>query len=132
MNSDITTGIFTIAGAIIGALITYVCARPIALHHHRLTACVKFRAAFAPVQVAVRNARRGSCNGVGKFIEDSIPSLAAAVEEFRVFVPPSNADAYERTWEECEKAIELNDFVPKADPYREIERVIHDLMAFAK
>lgn len=46
--------------------------------------------------------------------------------------PPSNADAYERTWEECEKAIELNDFVPKADPYREIERVIHDLMAFAK
>ena len=132
MSSEITTGIFTIAGAIIGALITYVCARPIAFHHHRLTACAKFRAAFAPVQVAVRNARRGNRNGVGKFIEDSIRDLAAAVEEFRVFVPASNADAYERAWKECEKAVELNDFVPKADPYREIERVINDLMAFAR
>lgn len=132
MTSDLTTGIFTIVGAIVGALATYACARPIALHHHRLTACAKFRAAFSPIQVAIRNARRGKRNGVGEFIENAIPHLAISVEEFSPFVPASDIDAYERAWRECEKVAELNDFVPKDDPYREIERVVHVLLSFAK
>lgn len=132
MTPETITGIFTIVGAIVGALGTYACARPIALHRERLMACARFRAAFAPVLVTIRQARRGRRNGIGEFIERSIPQLAAAAEEFRAFVPACDGEAYESAWQECENAASLNDFVPKEDPYREIERTFHALLSYAK
>lgn len=128
---DLLAPILQLAGVALGGLIGFLSARHISNRNARLAAAALLRTAFAPTQVAIHKARAGKREGVGELIEREVQHLACAVEEFRVYVPESESDAYQLAWEKYEEAAVLGEFLPKDDPFRELERLLAVLLSYA-
>lgn len=141
-------GGFAVVGALIGALSAYWLATELARVKEYRAACVRLRAAFAPalamIYLARHHGNHDRPNDHG-FIQTELLRHAAAVEEFRVFVPDSKRSAYQETWESYRKDAHQDGYSRIGDewgraadtgrevPHGEIiEEKIHALLRFTE
>lgn len=99
-------GGFTVIGAVIGALSAYWLATHLEKLKGHWAACAQLRAAFAPALAMIYLARQHGTNDRPddvKFIKSELLRQAAAVEEFRVFIPESKREEYQSAWENYRK-----------------------------
>ncbi len=93
----------TLLGAIAGAAITYYFALRIAKTNTRIIAGIKLRAAFAPeIAIYKLNINRGDkwhINMMDNMFKEALTKHAAAIEEYRPFVPRESQRAYQQVWE---------------------------------
>lgn len=71
--------------------------------HNR--AAAKLRAAFAPAQARISLIDPDRGHPVCNILRELIPSHAAAIEEFRPFVPESDRIKYQEAWEDYYETI---------------------------
>ena len=110
-------GGFGIAGTLLGVLLTYrlsirltkiQAAQAIELseRNSKSVACAKFRAAFATGLGMIYIARHHGTHDAPKvadYLRESLLTVAAAIEEFRPFVPKTELDKFQMVWEEYRK-----------------------------
>ena len=137
---------------VVGALIAVFGAHRLAIHLESIkrqqTAEAKLRSAFAPALAMIYLARHHGTHDTPddhKFIKEALLDHAAAVEEFRIFVPKDQRNAYQEAWEAYRKDARQDIFARTggewsraADEGREvphgeiIEKKINGILAFAK
>ena len=107
-----------LAGALLGAFVTYRLAlnlmqrqhaldRAIADREARRKACASIRAAFAPTLAFVYIARHHGTHdrpNVDATVKNALLLHGAAIEEFRPFVNSRDGAAYQEAWEKYRKA----------------------------
>ena len=102
----------------------------------------QLRAAFALTLASIYLAKKhgkaeGSPPDVDKILRDAIPSHAAAVEMFRVFVPQSKRTPYQEAWEKYRYEVSNYGFDATtfredvADPWKVFDDLIHNILLFA-
>lgn len=144
-----TEAIAAILGAIVGGIIGIVSShfaskesRSIALDSIKITehnrAAAKLRSAFAPVQARIKLVGEDKYQAVCNILIDLTPVLAAAIEEFRPFVPEGKRSEYQEAWEDCyQTAMQGASYTAGQAFKREItiteffEKKIHAVLAFA-
>ena len=99
MVPEITTGLFTICGVLIGGFIGYFSARHVAEINARLNEAAKFRAAFAPALAKYALTKAAEPHGIETMLMAELPAQAAVIEEFRVFIEKGQQKAYQEAWE---------------------------------
>jgi surfactin synthase thioesterase subunit len=124
-------------GALLGALLTYRFAKRLAdeqaaharelldsqaAHARALAenesirhASYQLRAAFAPSLVIIRRAQRNLTTDIDAELVNAIPLLAAAIEQYRFFVPTSKRSAYQQAWDDYQEGAELGSFEPESN-----------------
>lgn len=137
---------------VIAALISVLAAHRLKIHlefiKRQQAMKAKLRSAFAPALAMIYLSRHhGTHNRPDdhEFIKKALLDHAAAVEEFRIFVPKDQRNAYQNAWEAYGKdarqdifARTEDEWVREADegrevPYGEIiEERINAILAFAK
>jgi hypothetical protein len=106
-------------------------------------AVASFRSAFAPALAILylRKMHRANLDSpdVDGFLFKAILDHAAAIEEFRIFVPEGKRTAYQKAWEDYRKiagdkdhGVFVTKFITKVDPYDFIAQKIHDILIFAQ
>lgn len=102
---------------IVGALVAVVEAHRLAIHLEAFkcqkSASAKLRAAFAPVLAMIYLARNCEINYRSDdhgFIQQALPSHAAEIEEFRIFIPEKQKAAYQSAWDEYRKQAALDGY----------------------
>lgn len=111
-------------------------------------AAAKLRAAFAPALAMIYLARHHGTHDRpddDRFIKDNLLLHAAAVEEFRPFVPRNIRDEYQQAWEEYRQAARDDIYMRAAEErivkeeenrdvaYGEIiEKRIHEVLEYAE
>lgn len=135
-------GAFTIVGALIGAVIAYWLSTQLERRKEHRTACAKLRSAFAPALAIIYIARHHGTHDkppVDATIKNTLLLHAAAVEEFRPFVPASNRGAYQEAWEKYRQTAAQCPFSTAGEEWglnmkegELLERNIHAILQFAK
>jgi len=101
LTPEMITGLFTIAGACLGACIGYFGASRIATKQARSIAAAKLRAAFAPELADLElAARKHKDVNVMQLLHSAFPKHAAAIEEYRPFVRLNDAVPFQKAWED--------------------------------
>ncbi len=117
-------GGFGIAGTLLGALVTYRLSirlteiqanHSIALsdRNSKSAACAKLRAAFATALGMIYIARHHGTHdrpNVANYLRDNLLTVAAAIEEFRPFVPEGERTAFQEAWEEYRQEAVQTDY----------------------
>ena len=139
MTSEITTGLFTLAGALLGGFIALRAARYISRLNARGAAAAELRAAFAHILAKLRLARLKQTFPddpvIDAFLADGLPGIAATVENFRAFIVVRDRSAYQEAWEQYYQVATAGVVVASAhdsDPFRYIEKHIHAILRFAE
>jgi len=136
----IVNSVTSLAGIALGGVIAYLSARHISDRNARANANAKLRAAFAPALAQLDLGRRhGSthnCPDFDEYFEANLPSHAAAIEEFRVFVAPGKGKAYQKAWTDYYKSAKAGklvaEFTDGNDPWSVIEGKIKIILEFTK
>lgn len=101
---NIANAIVSVASIGLGGVVGFLSAREISDRNARATASAKLRAAFAPALAKIDlHKRHGSTHDqpdVTGFFKSAVLDHAAAIEEFRVFVPVCKNASYQEVWEE--------------------------------
>lgn len=139
----------TIIGGIIGIAGTYFghkLTKAASVENIRITefnrAAAKLRATFAPAQARIflfniNTPEDGHilCNFIGEYI----PGHAAAIEEFRPFVPISNRDAYQKAWDKYRQLAAQTPATTNGQSFERgvpigqfFEEKIHGILSFAE
>jgi len=137
-----------ILGALVGAWITYRFSLGLIFKQNSINAAAKFRSFFAPTLAMIYLARHHGTHDRpddDKFIKDNLILHAAAVEEFRPFVPAGKRSEYQQAWEEYRQAAREDIYMRAAAEWataekenREIaygeiiEQRIHNILEFAE
>jgi hypothetical protein len=133
-------GGFTIAGALIGAVVAYWLTTKLEVFKERRAACANFRAAFSTAIAQIYLARHHGTHDtpmVGNILKDALVSHASAVEEFRPFV--NDSAAYQEAWEQYRKTvrqdnndIDTAEWGIDAPLWSTVEEKIYAILEFAK
>jgi hypothetical protein len=105
-------GGFTLAGALIAALVAYWFAVKAEELKERRAACASLRAAFAPSLATIYLGRHHGDHDrpqVGNILKESLLTHASNIEEFRPFA--RNEVAYQQAWEEYRRTVREDNFV---------------------
>jgi hypothetical protein len=98
-----STGFIGIIGVLLGALFGYFLSLRAAKLQWRRVAGAKLRAAFAPeIAKYYLNMERGDkwhINMMNDMFKEALPQHAAAIEEYRPFVPRKSQEAYQQAWD---------------------------------
>lgn len=134
------TGMFTLCGVFMGVLLTYRFALKLAGHNALRVGGSNLRAAFAPTLAQLDNARSHPSTheapAIDQHLIDALPHHAAAVEEYRFFVPFRERADYQQAWDEYRQAAKggtfVAGFVGHEDPYLPLEQKIQWVLRYAK
>jgi hypothetical protein len=97
MEAEIA-GVFTILGAVIGALVAYPLSLRISRNNEWLKACNEFRAAFSPEIAFMRLPSTTSGIAIQRELETAFVRHCIAIETFRFFVPAKKQRDFDQAW----------------------------------
>ncbi len=140
---NIGNAIVSLTGVALGGIVGYLSARRVSDKNSRATAAAKFRAVFSHTQaqlaIAIRHSDDFTKPNTSNVLRDDFIRHAAAIEEFRPFVPCEDREAYQQTWEEyCSLEPTLWDGGILKPPHENQEaeacfgQKIHAILRFAK
>jgi hypothetical protein len=135
MSPEIATGIFTICGAVVGGLIGFLTTRQITKIKARIDAAARLRAVFAP---AIAKYSLIKETEIETMLKSELPAQAAAIEEFRPFVPNQEQERYQKAWEDYHRPQSANgsvyflDYVMGNSRRQLFQERIHAILKFAE
>ncbi|MFZ2525511.1 MAG: hypothetical protein WAW87_09370, partial [Candidatus Ferrigenium altingense] len=106
---NLGNAIVTLSGVALGGIIGFLSARYISDRNAIAVAIAQLRAAFAP---SLNQLNLGRMNNndpddllLQNFLNDELPKLAVALEEFKFFVSDCDRAAYQEAWKDYYKTI---------------------------
>jgi len=123
--------IISIIGTLLGVVIGYFFSlRAVKLQWHRI-AGAKLRAAFAPeiakYDLNINRGDKWNINMMENLFKEALPGHAAAIEEYRYFIPSKSRVAYQQAWENYK-----NDFLEYYENQSIFKQRIDAIFKFAK
>ena len=98
------TGVLSVGATLAGVFISYYLSVRLIRKQARMAAGAKLRAAFAPQMADYTLLGRE----IGRDLHMNLVDHAAAVEEYKIYVPRKNRIAYQQAWESYYKSLGLN------------------------
>ena len=102
-SAPLVNGTISLVGVAVGGVVGFFSARLVSDRNARSAAAAKFRAAFAPaiaIFAAAEMQHRSQADrvNISQVLKESFVAHAAAIEEFRSYVPQARRAAFEAAW----------------------------------
>lgn len=131
---NLSNAIVTLGGVAVGGLVGFFSARHISDRNAKAVASAKLRSIFAPRLAQLDMALVDDVVAVtlDDDIRAAIPTHAAAIEEFRPFVPCRERDAYRKKWDDYYKYTSAIYFHGEKERMKAVSQKINAILRFTE